>query len=305
MEALLRARGEDFFVDKAVLDLGCGDGFITFLTASLNAHRVEGVDIDAALISRALKQLRHLKSKGYDTLPKAPEDATADSKFPMSCVLSHGIVPYICKPLIRGIGARDVESRSQSSSSSRPPFPYNMEFRTENVLVSEIEDRRNQLFDVVFCLRLTKWVHLHWGDDGMKVLLSRCFRLLRPGGVLVFEAQPWISYNSKKHLTPHARQNHGLIKFRPEEFNSYLVKVIGFEEPETLVGGSPPLERPLFIFRRPSSPPAAKPKTHPAPPASLGSTAGTSVERAEVGAHSGLEEWPSLEPEAKRQRAAE
>jgi len=316
IEALLKARGADFFADKAVLDLGCGDGFLTFLFASLGASRVEGVDIDAALISRALKHLRRLKVEGLDALPKAPEDSISGSRFPVSCVQCHGIVPFARKPLVRGLAdgpvahpdgqnadGSEVVAGTQQSSSSKSSFPYNIEFRTENVLVSDIEDRRSQLFDVVVCLKLTKWVHLHWGDDGIKVLLHRCFRLLRPGGVLVLEAQNWTSYCSRKHLTPHARQNHSLIKFRPEEFNTYLVHVIGFEKPLTVetpltvegdsANGSAALERPILIFRRPSTPPAAKPKSHPGP-----SPPAAPLEEPDG-------QWPGFEAEAKRQRTSE
>lgn len=268
MEALLRNRGPEFFSHSAVLDMGCGEGFIPLLAASLGASRVVGVDIDAVLISKALKHLRRLKTERCETLPRAPKDAIADSRFPSSFVSSRGITPFARKPLAPGTATAEAEMPSaESSAGSNPRFPYNVEFRTENVLVSEIEERRCQPFDVVMCLKLTKWVHLHWGDDGIKVLLHRCFRLLRPGGWLVLEAQAWPSYCSKKHLTPHARQNYNLIQFRPQEFNTYLVDVVGFEDPPSVVDGDPkdPLKRPLLVFRRPTLAPAAMPKTHPAP----------------------------------------
>lgn len=139
-----------------------------------------------------------------------------------------------------------------------PVFPYNVEFRTENVLVSEVEDRRGLPYDVVLCLKLTKWVHLYWGDDGLKVLFHKCFRLLKPGGVLILEAQEWQSYQSSKQLTPHMRQNKTLLRLQPQEFTTYLVHVIGFSPPET-VAGDPPLKRPLLLFRRPETPVAVDP----------------------------------------------
>merc|ERR1711892_635921 len=57
------------------------------------------------------------------------------------------------------------------------------------------------------------------------------------------------------------------IQFRPQEFNTYLVDVVGFEDPPSVVDGDPkdPLKRPLLAFRRPTLAPAAMPKTHPAP----------------------------------------
>ncbi|CAL1147799.1 unnamed protein product [Cladocopium goreaui] len=68
IQALLQFCGTDIFTDKVVLDVGCNSGFITFLVAALGARRVEGVDVDLSLITRALKHLRWLKQKGYKTM---------------------------------------------------------------------------------------------------------------------------------------------------------------------------------------------------------------------------------------------
>jgi len=393
IETLLRLWGNNIFSGKVVLDIGCNSGFVSFLVAALGAARVEGVDIDAKLISEALRHLRRLKSEGHQNVPTVSELSGAGSRFPRSLVHSRGIVPYLSKPLLRpsyspvlmpaaeptpvpapavsaaagaaegpqgggggGISAvlsatlASTEPASEaaaaavaaaepavvagtgpaaSSSAAQPrgaddsgvdsgtgggegagadarqgapgnvapadsatlsgsvralsaepslhelffgvaapllppaaeggdgqkaeermSFPYNIEFRSENLLVSVIEERRNLRYDVVLCLKLTKWVHLNWGDEGLKVLFHKCFRLLRPGGLLVLEAQEWSSYSSNKHLTPHGKQNKGSLILKPDEFTTYLVHVVGFCQPESL-GSCPPLKRPLLLFRRP------------------------------------------------------
>eukprot|EP00933_Yihiella_yeosuensis_P002969 TRINITY_DN10521_c0_g9_i1.p1 TRINITY_DN10521_c0_g9~~TRINITY_DN10521_c0_g9_i1.p1 ORF type:complete len:495 (-),score=99.51 TRINITY_DN10521_c0_g9_i1:150-1634(-) len=297
IEALLQHLGNDAFVGKSVLDMGCNSGFLTFLVAALGARNVEGVDIDLMLISKALKRLRRLRRTGCTTLPEMElpaasasagvnagdagdsdaataidpislDEATADDRttFPRSCVLNHGIIPYQDKPLKAGSLPKIDEAQVSAKTSSDIPkdsgartdgdkrqgdkldFPYNLEFRTENILVSEVEEKRGCQYDILLCLKLSKWVHLHWGDDGLKLLLHKCFRMLRPGGMLVLEAQEWSSYQSSKHLTPHMKQNRTLLRLRPQDLGSYLVREVGFKRCATVDNGH--INRPLELFKR-------------------------------------------------------
>eukprot|EP00931_Biecheleriopsis_adriatica_P039203 TRINITY_DN22425_c0_g1_i1.p1 TRINITY_DN22425_c0_g1~~TRINITY_DN22425_c0_g1_i1.p1 ORF type:complete len:492 (-),score=84.13 TRINITY_DN22425_c0_g1_i1:81-1556(-) len=276
VEALLQHRGTDFFSGKAVLDMGCNSGFITLLVAALGASHSEGVDIDLTLISKALRRLRRIKKDGCTTLPElqglpaqapssgssacslsgasgAGQKAADAQQFPISCVHSRGVIPYHAKPLQPGalasaVVAADAVGHREGQGAS-PGFPHNIEFRSENVLVSEVEERRGLPYDVVLCLKLTKWVHLHWGDDGLKLLLHKCYRLLREGGLLVLEAQEWSSYfSSNKHLTPHTRQNRSQLELQPSDFPDYLVREVGFEKHGSVMSAN--LKRPLLLFKK-------------------------------------------------------
>lgn len=82
-------------------------------------------------------------------------------------------------------------------------FPDNVFFRTLNYAVTEesqmISDK--QQYDLILCLSLTKWIHLNFGDAGLKMTFRRMFNQLRPGGKLILEAQNWASYKKRKKLS--------------------------------------------------------------------------------------------------------
>jgi SAM-dependent methyltransferase len=60
----------------------------------------------------------------------------------------------------------------------------------------------NQKFDIITCLSVTKWIHVHHGDNGIEDLFRKIHDLLIKDGVLILEPQvkfllnikDWISY---------------------------------------------------------------------------------------------------------------
>lgn len=77
-----------------------------------------------------------------------------------------------------------------------PHFQGNYVPSTEAELL-KVEEQ----YDVILCLSLTKWVHLNWGDNGVRLLFRKIYHHLRPGGRFLLEPQPWKSYERRMKLT--------------------------------------------------------------------------------------------------------
>ncbi|UYV71636.1 CWC22 [Cordylochernes scorpioides] len=196
---------EEWFRNKSVLDVGCNVGHLTLKIAKeYGPKKIIGIDIDKALIFAAKKNVRHYIDHN-------------SSSFPISNSLCHG-------PILE--------------ATETPKFPNNIFFVQGNYVLSSDNLLSTQVpeYDTVLCLSVTKWIHLNWGDAGLKRCFRRIFLQLQPGGVLVLEAQPWSSYRKKKNLTlcvpARDRAHYDKISLKPEQFNDYLVKEVGFQSYE-------------------------------------------------------------------------
>ena len=102
-------------------------------------------------------------------------------------------------------------------------------------------------------LSITKWIHLNWGDEGMKRFFKRIFCHLKPGGRFILETQTFESYYKRAKTLPMLKENYKKIEFKPDQFKDYLLKEIGFETCEdlgVLKANAKGFERPLQIFKK-------------------------------------------------------
>ena len=89
---------------------------------------------------------------------------------------------------------------------------------------------------------ITKWIHLHGGDDGLLEFFRQVYRLLVPGGIFVLEPQEWEGYKKAKRVDRVSRhlwlfqtsvakwsqklaENARRLKLRPEMFEEELAKI--------------------------------------------------------------------------------
>lgn len=111
-------------------------------------------------------------------------------------------------------------------------FPNNIAFKQCNYVLSndsllELEEQR---YDTIVCLSVTKWIHLNFGDDGLKRAFKRMYRQLKENGTLLLEAQDWKSYKRRRNLTPEINSHYKSIQLVPKQFHDYLISnEIGFE----------------------------------------------------------------------------
>lgn len=111
-------------------------------------------------------------------------------------------------------------------------FPFNIQFDQCNYVLSDdvLVEMEVEKFDVILCLSVTKWIHLNFGDAGLKRAFKRMFKQLKFGGYLILEAQQnWKSYKRRKNLSIEIKNNFQNIKLYPNKFDEYLLSdEIGF-----------------------------------------------------------------------------
>ncbi|XP_047512548.1 7SK snRNA methylphosphate capping enzyme bin3-like [Pieris napi] len=257
------------FQNKDILDIGCNVGHISIAVArTLGAKSVVGIDIDNLLIGRARKNLHSFipvplpQPKGDDE--KKTEDLHDDKKLhcdkckeeKCDCSASEqkekeddkkGRKIKRPRKNRKAIGKPEGQCFFPMSMSmmygpmgnvpeetTPATFPYNVTFKQGNYVPREdvaVGSMESPQFDLILCLSTTKWLHLNWGDAGIKRAFKRMFNDLRPGGKLVLEAQNWASYKKKKRLTPTIYENFNSIELFPYKFREYLLSPeVGFSK---------------------------------------------------------------------------
>ncbi|KAG0254456.1 hypothetical protein DFQ27_006822 [Actinomortierella ambigua] len=261
-----------WFRFKRVLDIGCNSGLLTlFIGLHYQPVRIQGVDIDSALIQQAtkftLKTYSKLAPQAYPSprtwsgeralsytdylkhsIPLTPpnnstsaaedgSEATRESKdtgdllsnlntfpyyedyFPKSMGVMHGYLPIPAK-----------------TDESKYVFPHNMEFRVTDWAAEDEESEDNEgnedaedgLWDVILGFSLTKWIHLHHGDEGIKRFFHKVYRSLAPGGIFLLEPQKFSTYNKRAKLIPEMYTTYSSIRFKPDQFEQFLLEEVGF-----------------------------------------------------------------------------
>lgn len=217
-----------WFRGKEVLDVGCNAGTVTIAVAqNFGPKSVIGIDIDSDLIREARLNVR--KAIAKDPGVRFPLSLTTcrPPLVPTAATASIPFASLTCSP-------SSPSSQSPTATSSEEPvpaFPNNIFFAAANYVLDSDEQVESVVpeYDTILCLSVTKWIHLNWGDEGLKRTFRRMFRHLRPGGRLILEPQSWTSYVNKHSVCPETDANFRSIRFRPEKFCEFLTsEEVGF-----------------------------------------------------------------------------
>ncbi|KAG8048119.1 hypothetical protein GUJ93_ZPchr0008g14090 [Zizania palustris] len=159
-----------WFEGKDCLDIGCNQGLVTIgLAMKFKCQGILGIDIDSGLIESANWNLRRMSRLDKLSVENTKAQKSSDSP---SEICAEKMSSEISNGDISNIRQHDI-------------FKV-VSFRCENFVESKSMSKWSEHYDTIVCLSVTKWIHLNWGDDGIITLFTKIWRLLRPGGILLW-----------------------------------------------------------------------------------------------------------------------
>ncbi|GAA5871653.1 hypothetical protein JCM1840_007341 [Sporobolomyces johnsonii] len=108
--------------------------------------------------------------------------------------------------------------------------------------------RGRHRFEVVLLFSVTKWLHLHHGDAGMRALFHSLHSFLPPRGIVVVEPQEWENYQRAVKKNKDLREVFKTLEMRPP-FEDEMTAA-GFELEKRIERDEGGFSRPLMIWRK-------------------------------------------------------
>ena len=228
-----------WFLNARVLEIGCGSGVQCILAAeAFRPTAILGVDIDAGLIARARQLLTQ-------------RAILHSARLPANVPLSQRSLLGLREPMPAvGSDGSDVIGVPPSNQ-----WDSRVKFRHEDFIAGEIDHPQNA-YDLIILWNVTKWVQLNLGDEGVFKLFRRCFHVLKPGGRLLLQAQPWSSYRRSTMAATSDTATLRSINLRPDSFPAFLLDRVGFRElecvlhPRDAAAGGGKAHLPIQSFRK-------------------------------------------------------
>lgn len=270
---------EAWFRDKKVLDIGCNAGVVAIrVSKSFGCRSMLGVDIDKSLIEHAK---RNLEIEEFAVEPESTQSKPLVTKFHGGGKIARSsssappaaaaagdrdeldgsgtrrtIEFEHCNYLDRKIGAESLDTIMWYVATL---FSHFSPFILRTSLSLTRNYMRTYLPSLISpsSLSVIKWIHLNWGDEGLRKLLRKVLSELKPGGIFILEIQPMSSYHKVKNLTKHIRTTYDANQIHPDQIVAEaetigfaLLKSITPPTPTTKKGGVG-FARPIHVFIKP------------------------------------------------------
>ena len=201
---------KDIFAGKRVLYIGCHEGYVPIQIAlNFQPQEIVAIDIDFKLLKKAV-----LNSWLIDGVRDLKEKNINAYDFELTSLKNHALYQGYLK--------------TQTSEKNDRKLSEIIDFQLQNFINLD-QTFKYKKFDVICCFKVTKYVHLNFGDEGIDAMFNNFENLLNDNGVLLLQSQSKKSYQKNKSFCPTFRQNYEKITRWPENFNEILIKEYGFE----------------------------------------------------------------------------
>jgi len=195
--------------NMSVLYVGAHNGTIPIqLATKFQPKLIEAIDIDARLLNQ-----------GADICKLVDQFLTKEDA--ENYRLINDLGSSFDDPFVRAY-------RMAKEAKPNQKLSQRIIFRAMNIL-DPADSYRNKRYDTIFCLNLTKYIHLNFGDAGLWSLFHNTFELLNVGGFFVLQAQSTKSYKKFKSFAPVLGENFEELEIVPENLPALLTSKFSYK----------------------------------------------------------------------------
>ncbi|KAG0052435.1 hypothetical protein BGZ83_002601 [Gryganskiella cystojenkinii] len=217
----------------------------SFSSSSLESSSGAGAGSGAGTETNSRGVIGNCNSSGEPVVPY-------QAYFPKALQRMHGSLPIPVKTdKTQNLFPHNIELRIADWANEVDPTSAAGSNRKDT---SSLNGSSSPLHDVILGFSLTKWIHLHNGDEGLKLFFKKIYRSLNPGGIFLMEPQAYNTYKKRSKLTKTIEEHYKAIKFMPDQFETFLLSSeVGFREMQHLgqsQGQAQNFNRPIILFRK-------------------------------------------------------
>jgi len=240
-----------WFDNKSVLDVGSAEGVLSlYVGKTYRLRSLLGVEKDPLLFESACAALKRERF-GLKKPAPPPRTISTSASSSSSCFLPRAIGLKKSEHVEGAAAAATITTLK--ATASPPSYPFNIEFACQDIM--ERWRQGDERYDVTLCFSVTKWIHLHGGDEGLNQLFENLIALTKPGGLLIIEYQPWKSYENNKNANETTKINFKNLRIKPEDFEAHLTsESFGLQiiaKLGTCLEEAKGFSRPILVLRKP------------------------------------------------------